>query len=63
MYVMCAGLALDNAGRLVWHVMAKNDTITLCGQPAPADDGGGEAGRNCATCMARVREKMQVRSA
>ncbi|MFI8100995.1 hypothetical protein [Streptomyces sp. NPDC086023] len=62
MYVMCAGTALTDT-HPVWHVAAKNDTRTLCGQPVPAPGQEHTTERHCPECMANFRETMQVRTA
>ncbi|GED89382.1 hypothetical protein TNCT6_64670 [Streptomyces sp. 6-11-2] len=53
MYEMCAGVERPG-GALVWHVMAKRTTTTLCGQKLGQHVDGASAQRagHCSTCMA-----------
>ncbi|GGX96865.1 hypothetical protein ACF1B0_24050 [Streptomyces anandii] len=53
MYEMCAGVE-KHGGALVWHVMAKNTAVTLCGTRLDRQVDGVNAQRagHCSTCMA-----------
>ncbi|PZT70263.1 hypothetical protein DN402_32515 [Streptomyces sp. SW4] len=63
MYEMCVGPEVPG-GALVWHVMAKQATATLCGQklsePIAATDG--ERARHCPDCMASFEKLMATTS-
>ncbi|MFG3497545.1 hypothetical protein [Streptomyces sp. NPDC047886] len=42
----------------VWHVVAQDDSATLCGQPLGADDAA-ETDRHCVSCMAAFQDRMR----
>jgi hypothetical protein len=61
MYEMRAGQEHPGGG-LVWHVMAPDGGVTLCGQPLveAADARAAESAGNCPRCMACVAELMSA---
>ncbi|MCN9242148.1 hypothetical protein NGF19_15345 [Streptomyces sp. RY43-2] len=59
MYEMCVGP--DGAGEtLVWHVMAKQATTTLCGRQLDEqiEASGAERAEHCTPCMASFAKLM-----
>ncbi|MET9962444.1 hypothetical protein ABZ128_25845 [Streptomyces sp. NPDC006326] len=57
MYEMHVGEAVTGSG-LVWHVVARDHSATLCGQPL-RPGGNAETDRHCLPCMAAFQESMQ----
>ncbi|MCW7940729.1 hypothetical protein AAW14_01485 [Streptomyces hygroscopicus] len=61
MYEMCVGP--EGPGEaLVWHVMAKQATATLCGQQLAEriEAAGAERAGHCSRCMASFAKLMKV---
>jgi len=59
MYEMCVGP--DGPGEtLVWHVMAKQASTTLCGRPLSerVEASGAERAEHCSLCMASFAKLM-----
>ncbi|GAA3039097.1 hypothetical protein GCM10010448_21900 [Streptomyces glomeratus] len=59
MYEMCAGPERPG-GVLVWHVMVKQSTTTLCGQRLveTVDAAGAQRAGHCSACMASFAKLM-----
>ncbi|MDT0466224.1 hypothetical protein [Streptomyces gibsoniae] len=59
MYEMCAGPEKPG-GVLVWHVMVKQTTTTLCGQRLveTVDAAGAQQAGHCTACMASFAKLM-----
>ncbi|MFB8245690.1 hypothetical protein ACFC5X_11655 [Streptomyces sp. NPDC055952] len=62
MYEMCPGP--DEPGTaMVWHVKAKQGTVTLCGRPLePAEPDEVEADRHCTPCMTSFSRLVEQKS-
>ncbi|MEU3634464.1 hypothetical protein [Streptomyces fradiae] len=56
MYEMRVGTAATGTG-LVWHVVGKDRSSALCGQPLR--EVGDETDRHCLSCMSAFQELMQ----
>ncbi|MFI9604452.1 hypothetical protein ACIHCX_32160 [Streptomyces sp. NPDC052043] len=61
---MCAGVEKPG-GALVWHVMAKHTTTTLCGQKLGrhVDGASAQQAGHCSSCMAVFGKLMTAPSA
>lgn len=57
MYEMHVGTAATGSG-LVWHVVARQDSAALCGQPLRTDDVA-ETDRHCLSCMTVFQDRLQ----
>ncbi|MEV0638296.1 hypothetical protein AB0I77_25805 [Streptomyces sp. NPDC050619] len=63
MYEMCVGPETET-GALVWHVMERHQSSSLCGVDISGDAraAGTETDRHCLPCMARFQEYLDTGS-